>query len=81
VPLPGFCFEECEVIAKVDELHLALRWKGKSLKEVLNQPIRIEAKLRNAQFYAVRGNFHFLDAEDLQRLQSGKPINPRWFDY
>lgn len=81
VPLPGFRFEDCDTIVKVDELHLALRWKNKSLDEVLHQPIRIEAKLRNAQLYAVRGNFHFLDAEDLHRLQSGKQINPRWFDY
>jgi hypothetical protein len=81
VPLPGFRFEDAEPIAKVDDLQFALHWKSKSLDEVLNQPVRIEARLRNAQLYAVRGKFHFLDAEDMQRLQAGKPIDPRWFDY
>lgn len=81
VPLPGFSFDDCEAAKKVDDLNFALRWKGKSLNEIVRQPIRLEAKLRNAQLYAVRGNFHFLDAEDLRRLEAGKPIDPRWFDY
>lgn len=81
VPLPGFRFEDCQTATKVDDLRFALRWKDKSLAEIVRQPIRLEAKLRNAQLYAVRGNFHFLDAEDTRRLQSGKPIDPRWFDY
>lgn len=25
--------------------------------------------------------WHFLDAEGAQRLQAGKPIDTRWFDY
>ena len=37
-------------------------------------------KLRNAQLYAVRGKFHVLDAEDMQRLNAGKPIDARRFD-
>ncbi|MGE0757440.1 MAG: hypothetical protein AB7O38_10480 [Pirellulaceae bacterium] len=81
VPLDGFRFEDCERMAKVDDFNMAVRWKNKSLADVLKQPIRLEAKLRNAQLYAVRGKFHFLDAEDMHRLQSGKPIDPRWFDY
>lgn len=81
VPLDGFRFADCEPMAKVDDLRFAVRWKNKSLAEVLQRPIRLEAKLRNAQLYAVRGKFHFLDAEDVRRLQAGKPIDPRWFDY
>lgn len=81
VPLPGFAFDDCEPIAKVDELNLSLRWKDRSLDEVLNQPVRLEAKFRNAQLYAVRSKFHFLDAEDMHLLNDGKPIDPRWFDY
>lgn len=81
VPLSGFGFADCEPATKVDELAFALRWKSKSLAEILKQPIRLEGKLRNAQLYAVRGKFHFLDAEDFQRLQAGKPIDTRWFDY
>jgi hypothetical protein len=81
VPLPGFAFDDCEPIAKVDELRLPVRWKNRSLSEVVNQPIRLEAKFRNAQLYAVRGKFHFLDAEDMHLLHDGKPIDPRWFDY
>jgi len=81
VPIDGFRFEDCEPIAKVDALHLAVRWKNKSLADVVKRPIRLEGKLRNAQLYAVRGKFHFLDAEDTRRLEAGKPIDPRWFDY
>ncbi|MCA9125233.1 MAG: hypothetical protein H6821_00825 [Planctomycetaceae bacterium] len=80
-PLPGFSFANCETVANVDDLNLALRWKDKSLAEVLKQPIRLEARLRNGHLYAVRGKFHFLDAEDSRRLQLGKPIDPLWFDY
>jgi hypothetical protein len=65
----------------VDALALALRWKGKSLQEIVNKPIRLQAKFRNAQLYAVRGKFHFLDASDIRQLEDGKPIDVRWFDY
>lgn len=80
-PLPGFTFGDCEPIAKVDALNLALRWKGKSLDEIVNKPIRLQAKFRNAQLFAVRGKFHFLDASDMALLNDGKPIDLRWFDY
>lgn len=80
-PLPGFRFEDCEPITQVDALDYPIRWRNQSLATVVRQPIRLEAKLLNAQLFAVRGSFHFLDAEDARRLQSGKPINPRWFDY
>jgi hypothetical protein len=72
VPLDGFTFEECEAASKVDDLNLTVRWKDNSLAEVLKKPIRLEVKLRNAQLYAVRGKFHFLDAEATRRLESGK---------
>jgi hypothetical protein len=65
----------------VDALDLALRWKGKSLDELVNKPIRLQAKFRNAHLYAMRGKFHFLDASDLHQLNDGKPIDVRWFDY
>lgn len=81
VPLPGFGFDDCVPTTAVDALHQELRWKSKSLADVLRRPIRLEAKLRNARLYAVRGNFHFLDAEDARRLEAGKPIDPKWFDY
>jgi hypothetical protein len=80
-PLPGFSFADCEPIAKVDALDLALRWKGKALDELVNKPIRLQAMFRNAHLYAVRGKFHFLDASDLHQLNDGKPIDVRWFDY
>jgi hypothetical protein len=80
-PIPGFTFADCEPIAKTDELQLSLRWKGRSLEELLRKVIRIEGRLRNGEIYAVRGSFHFLDAEDMRRLDAGKPIDPRWFDY
>jgi hypothetical protein len=80
-PLPGFGFADCQPASKVDDLRFALRWKDKSLAELVKRPIRLEAKLRNAQLFAVRGKFHFLDAEDAQRLEAGKEIDPRWFDY
>lgn len=44
-------------------------------------PRPADAKFRNAQLYAVRGKFHFLDAEDMHLLNDGKTIAPRWFDY
>ncbi|MCA1963494.1 MAG: hypothetical protein LDL31_06070, partial [Prosthecobacter sp.] len=80
-PLDGFTFENCEPITKVDALRHPLRWKGKSLDSVVNKAVRLECRLRNGDLHAIRGRFHFLDAEDMQRLEADKAIDPRWFDY
>jgi hypothetical protein len=68
VPLPGFSFDDCEPVENTDALEQDLRWKNKSLADVLNQPVRLEAKFRNAQIHAVRGRFQFLDAFEMNRL-------------
>lgn len=80
-PLEGFTFEDCEPVAKVDALRHPLRWRGRTLEAVLHKALRLECRMRNGHLHAIRGHFHFLDAEDMQRLQAGKPIDPRWFDY
>jgi hypothetical protein len=80
-PLDCFTFENCEPIAKVDALRHPVRWRGQSLGAVVNKAVRLESRLRNGNLHTIRGRFHFLDAEDMQRLDAGKPIDPLWFDY
>ena len=41
----------------------------------------MEVKLRDARLYAVRGKFHFVDAQDRAMLDDGKAIDPSMFDF
>jgi hypothetical protein len=79
-PLPGFTFEDCTPLRERDDTRWELRWKG-SLETLLRKPIRLEVRMRHARIYAVRGDFHFPDAQDWHLLADGKEIDTRWFDY
>jgi len=81
LPLEGFTFENCEPVVKVDALRHPVRWKGRTLDGAVRKAVRLECRLRNGDLHAIRGHFHFLDAEDMQRLEAGKLIDPRWFDF
>lgn len=74
MPIPGYSFEDCEPIEKVDSLSLELRWKDRKLDDLLKKPLRLEARFRNAQLFAVRGSFQFLDAHVMHRLNEGLSI-------
>lgn len=83
VPLSGFAFDDCVPMRADDSLDFALSWKdGATLESVLNQPIRLEVKFRQARIYSLDMEHHFLDAHDQWLLKDGKPLpEKRRFDF
>jgi len=79
-PIPGLTYDDCVALREGDQIRFPLRWKG-SLEGVLRKPVRLAARFRHARLYAIRGNFHFLDAQDWLMLDEQLPIDTRWFDY
>lgn len=60
-PLTGFSFDDC-IPFKGDELFWEPQWhSGKTLKDALNRPVRVEAQMAEARLYAIRGAFDLLD--------------------
>ena len=82
-PIEGFTFDNCESMRGIDALDFELKWKnGADLNSVLNQPLRLEIKFRQANIYALDMEHHFLDAHDMWLLKDGRslPEHPR-FDF
>ena len=80
-PLEGFTFDNCLALRECDELAAPIRWQGRSLEEVTNRVLRLEAKFRNARIHAFRGEFHFVDALDVALIDDGRPIRLGLFDW
>jgi len=78
-PIPGFTFDDCIPLTERDDLHWEVKWKG-AAADILRKPIRLEIQMRHARLYSVRGNMHFIDAQDWHMLTDGHEIDPRWFD-
>jgi hypothetical protein len=51
--LPGFEPEQC-IVRNVDDIAVALRWSGRSARELAGQTVRLRVHLRSASIYAVR---------------------------
>lgn len=80
-PVPGLSFDDCAPFVEQDSTGWRLRWKEADLGKIDGKPIRVELKWLNGRVYALRGDWHFLDAQDWHLLEDGKTIDPRWFDY
>jgi hypothetical protein len=82
-PLEGFTFEDCVPMRGVDSVSHVLKWKdGSDLKALIDRPLRLEVKFRQAKLYAFEMAHHFLDAHDLWWLKDGKKLEPqRRFDF
>jgi hypothetical protein len=80
-PIEGFTFEDCVPLKEADSLAHPVSWRKGNLRDVLNKVIRLEVQLRNAQLYAFRGDFHFLDAQDWSMIDDGKPIDRTLLDF
>ena len=82
-PIEGFTFDQCVPMRATDSLKHELKWKSNAHPEsLLNQPLRLEIKFRQANIYSLEMAHHFLDAHDMWLLKDGKklPSQPR-FDY
>jgi hypothetical protein len=80
-PIEGFTFDDCAPLIRENSLQASLRWRDKSAASLIGQPLRLHLQWRDARLYAVRGRFHFLDAQDMHLLQDGQPIDPTRFDF
>lgn len=73
-PVEGFTFDDCEPLAAADELEFSLQWRGRDLSDLVGRIVRLEMKLQHARLFAVRGHFHFIDAQDRSLLLDGQPL-------
>lgn len=80
-PLPGLSFDDCVPVREADDTAWRLRFQDNDLRSALGRPVRIEVRWLHGRLYGFRGQWHFLDAQDWHQLESGKPIDPKWFDY
>jgi len=80
-PIPGLTFDDCVPLREGDSTAWRLRWKERSLGDVVGKPIRLAVRFLHGKIYSFRGDYHFIDAQDWHLLDGGKPIDPRWFDY
>jgi hypothetical protein len=74
-PIEGFSFEDCVPLKAGDSLDWKLAWGDSQLDRLVGKVIRLEVKLRGARLYAFRGDFHFIDAQDMWMLRDDKPIS------
>lgn len=79
--VPGFGFEDSVPLTDADSVRWRPAWKTRGLAELAGKPVRLELRFRSARIFAVRGTFHFLDAQDMHLLDDGQPIDTRWFDH
>ena len=73
-PVAGFTFDDCRTAKSIDSTRLTLRWHG-NLQAVIGRIVRLEIRLRNSRLYAIRGHFHFIDAQDRWLIEDGQPIS------
>lgn len=80
-PIEGFAFEDCAPLKAGDSLDWRLAWRNNQLDQLVGKVIRLEVKLRAARLYAFRGDFHFVDAQDMWMLRDKKPIDTSLYDF
>jgi hypothetical protein len=80
-PFDGFAYEDCVPFRLADSLSHELAWKHGRPEQLKGKVVRLEMKFRNARIYAVRGDFHFADANDRWLATDGHPIDTSMFDF
>lgn len=73
-PVEGFTFEESVALSSDDSFDFDVRWNGSRLEDLTGKIVRLETRMRHARLFAIRGHFHFIDAQDRSLLQDGRPI-------
>lgn len=75
-PIQGFSFDDSIPLTSGDALKFPIRWKQAQLTDVVGKIVRLEARLRHARLFALRGHFHFIDAQDRSLIQDGQSLKP-----
>ena len=73
-PVEGFTFEDSVPMQSSDATHFPVRWKNDNVEQVIGKIFRLEVRLRHARLFAIRGHFHFIDAQDRSQIQDGQLI-------
>lgn len=73
-PVEGFTFDDSVPLASDDSVNFQLRWNDQDLEQVRGKIVRVEAKMRHARLYVIRGHFHFIDAQDRSLIQDGEAV-------
>ena len=73
-PVAGFTFQDSVPFTGDDSTRFSVRWTGTHLDDIQGKIVRLEVKMRHARLYAIRGHFHFIDAQDRSLIQDGQPI-------
>lgn len=79
-PQPGLTFDDCLPIRNLSSLHHALKWKNAALDPLVGKVVRLELEFRQANLFAIHGDWHFIDAQDLWLIEDGKPAPAKRFD-
>lgn len=73
-PVEGFTFEDFVAMTAGNSTAFDVQWKNARLDEITGRIVRLEAQMRHARLFAIRGHFHFIDAQDRSLIQDGQPI-------
>lgn len=80
VPQPGLSFEDCVPMRNANSLKHSLQWKEATLEPLVGKVVRLELEFRQANLFAIYGDWHFIDAQDLWLIEDGKPAPMKRFD-
>ena len=80
VPQPGLSFDDCVPMRNANSLHHALTWKKATLEPLVGKVVRLEFEFRQANLFALYGDWHFIDAQDLWLIEDGKAAPGKRFD-
>jgi len=79
-PLPGYSFDDCLPMRNANSLNHELKWKETASEPLVGKMVRLELEFRQANLFAIYGDWHFIDAQDMWLLEDGKPVPGKRFD-
>jgi hypothetical protein len=65
----------CRSLRATDEIEFPLAWGERNVRELLGRIVRVEVLLRQARLFAIRGRWHFIDAQDRWMIEDGKAVD------
>ena len=79
-PVESYTFDDCVPMKCDESVRFPLRWKNrKNLYELKGKVIRLSFTFHNAHLYALRGDYHIIDAFDRRRIDDGLAIDTTRF--
>jgi hypothetical protein len=79
-PIEGFTFADCQPLKFSDSIAFPLKWSNhSSIAELVGKCVRIAIRFHNARIYSFRGDYHFVDAFDIRRIDDGLNIDTTRF--